>query len=72
MGTGDNLVDQIVHSSAVKLDEKGAEAAAATAVIMTRSRPLNVRELVFDRPFAFVIVEDELDLVLFAGVITGG
>lgn len=72
MGTGENLVDQIVHSSAVKLDEKGAEAAAATAVIMTRSRPLNVRELVFDRPFAFVIVEDELDLVLFAGVITGG
>ncbi|KAL3455910.1 Serpin domain-containing protein [Aspergillus heterothallicus] len=69
MGTGTNLVEQIIHSVAVILDEKGTEAAAATAVVMTRSRPANpLPSIVFDRPFAFAIVAEEAGVVVFSGV----
>jgi serine protease inhibitor len=67
MGSGSAFVDQVIHSTAITLDEEGATAVAATAVVMKRGRPMQPQNLIFDRPFAFVIVADELDLVLFAG-----
>jgi serine protease inhibitor len=70
MASGDNLVDQIVHSVTIVLDEQGTEAAAATAVMISRgrgpSRP--PPDIIFDRPFAFSIVAEELGMALFTGV----
>lgn len=68
MGTGDNLVEHIIRSVIIALDEKGTEAAAATAAVMTRSTPRPSPTIIFDRPFAFSIVAEDTGLVLFAGV----
>jgi serpin B len=71
MADGSNEVQSIIHQAFVKVDEDGTEAAAATAVLMTRSRPADPKALVFDRPFVFAVVSDKPDAVLFAGVYSG-
>ena len=51
------------------MDEEGTVAAAATAVMMTRSMPMPPQELVFDRPFAFIIRHDATQLPAFVGIV---
>ena len=67
-------VDDIIQKARVKVDEKGLEAAAATAVIMMRAtampRPEEPVEFTADRPFRFVIFrEDAAPELLFWGQI---
>jgi serine protease inhibitor len=71
MGNGPNQVQKILHNAAINVDEHGTEAAAATVVIMTRGLNLNLPpSVIFDRPFAFSIVVEATELVVFAGVFT--
>lgn len=57
-------ISDVIHKSFVKIDEKGTEAAAATAVIMQESsRP----EFRADRPFFFLIRDKESGAILFLG-----
>jgi serpin B len=67
------FIDAVQHESKVVLDEQGTEAAAATAVLMTKrsaildeSTPKEVRA---DRPFAFAIVHVDSEAPLFVGVV---
>jgi serine protease inhibitor len=72
IGSGPNVVGSILHNAAVKLDERGTEAAAATVVLMRRSAgPSQAPIVVFDRPFAFSIVVNASGLTVFCGVFTG-
>lgn len=66
------FVQHIIHSVAILLDENGTEAASATAVVLKRARPTNLPSVVFDRPFVFLIVAEDIDLVLFTGVFSIG
>lgn len=55
----------VVHKAFVAVDEKGTEAAAATAAITEAvSMPLTV---VFDRPFLFLIRDTDTGALLFLG-----
>lgn len=68
------FVDDIIQKAKVQVDENGLEAAAATAVIMTRNtampNPEEPVEFTADRPFQFAIVrEDETPELLFWGQI---
>ncbi len=60
------------HKAVIEVDEKGTEAAAVT-VIEVRVTSLapgpEPFELIADRPFFFVIHDDETDTVLFAGAV---
>lgn len=59
----------VVHQATIDVDEKGTEAAAATAVSVGRvSRPSG--SLVVDRPFLFAIRDDATGAVLFVGRVT--
>ena len=60
----DVRVDSILHKAVVEVQEEGAEAAAATAVVMTRS-PSKIIE--FDRPFLFIIQDVNHKIPLFMG-----
>ena len=61
-------VSSVVHEAFVAVDEEGAEAAAATGmVIMARSAPARPLELIFDRPFLFLIFDQQTQLPLFIG-----
>jgi serpin B len=63
-------VSQVFHKAFVKVDEKGTEAAAATAVMMARAgaapsaRPKEFRA---DHPFLFLIRDLRSGLILFLG-----
>jgi serpin B len=64
------FIGEVFHKAFVKTDEKGTEAAAATAVPMMRigsampSRPV---PFVADHPFLFLIRDNASGLVLFMG-----
>jgi serpin B len=66
-GGRDLFIKDVVHKANITVDEQGTEAAAATGVVMESSAPSVNVELTIDRPFLFVIRDDETGLVLFAG-----
>ena len=50
-----------------KSTRKGAEAASATAIAMSRSRSMNYFNMIIDRPFFCAICDQETDAILFMG-----
>ncbi len=67
-GTRDLFISDVLHKAYVSVDEKGTEAAAATAVVVgTTAMPENVVALKIDRPFIFMIQDNQSGSVLFVG-----
>ncbi|MGE5073931.1 MAG: serpin family protein [Anaerolineae bacterium] len=67
-GKRDLYISKVLHQAFIAVDEKGTEAAAATAVIMrTTSALVGPQKLVIDRPFIFVIRDLESGQILFMG-----
>jgi serpin B len=64
-------ISAVLHESFIKVDESGTEAAAATAVLMTRSAMFagEPKIMTVDRPFVFVLTHRESRAPLFLGVI---
>ena len=62
-------ISSVFHKAFVKTDEKGTEAAAATAVVMAEGSGMPMKPVDFkvDRPFLFFIVDKPSNLVLFMG-----
>ncbi len=62
-------IGQVFHKGFVRVDEKGTEAAAASAVVMAPAGapPQPDVELKVDRPFLFLIRDTKSGLVLFWG-----
>ncbi|MFG2328374.1 serpin family protein [Streptomyces sp. NPDC048604] len=65
-------VSDAAQEAYVRVAEEGVEAAAATAVVMTRSRTAapqlrRVERIAFDRPFGFAVLDATGALPLFAG-----
>jgi serpin B len=66
-GTKDLYISAIRHKAFVEVDEKGTEAAAATAVVMgLRSAPRHPR-FNADHPFLFLIRDNATGSILFMG-----
>ncbi len=62
------LISAVIHQANIDVDEKGTEAAAATAVILQAvSAPLDIVTLTVDRPFLFALRDMETGAVLFLG-----
>ncbi|MFC1730894.1 serpin family protein [candidate division KSB1 bacterium] len=61
------FISNVIHQAYVKVDEKGTEAAAATAVMMeaTSAMPSNIFRA--DHPFIFIIQQKETGNILFMG-----
>ncbi len=65
------FISAVVHQANIDVDEKGTEAAAATAVVMAASAaPGSPVALTVDRPFVFALRDLETGAVLFLGRIT--
>ncbi|MFO0863370.1 MAG: serpin family protein [Gemmataceae bacterium] len=65
-------IGEVIHKAFIDVDEKGTEAAAATAVIMVRvtsALPQQLPRATFhaDRPFAFVLKDNRTGSILFMG-----
>ena len=65
-GTHDLYVSDVIHQATIAVDEKGTEAAAATAVIIGRASVV-LTSLTVDRPFLFLIRDDATGAILFQG-----
>ncbi len=58
----------VIHEAVIEVQEKGVEAAAATAAGMeAAAAPVEPRELVLDRPFGYAIVHAATSTPLFVG-----
>lgn len=66
-GRSDLMIDDVIHQSFIEIDEKGTEAAAATAVVVREKSAPQVTYLNLNRPFVFVIKENYRNSILFIG-----
>jgi serpin B len=68
-GTHSLFISEAIHKAFVAVDERGTEAAAATAIIMTRNSLPITPPVAFtaDRPFIFLIRDNTNGAVLFLG-----
>lgn len=57
------FVSSVQHQATLELKEDGVEASAATSVMLSRSGSA----FSLDRPFVFIIFEDETGIPLFIG-----
>lgn len=70
MADDEPMISMVVQKCVVKIDEAGAEAAAATAVAVTRTSLQKDHPVIeIDRPFYFVITDGTSPVPLFAGYV---
>lgn len=63
-------ISKVFHQAFVKVDEKGTEAAAATAAVMmtrTAMRPRETKDFRADHPFLFFLRDTSSGMILFMG-----
>jgi len=62
------FITTVIHQAVMEVNEEGAEAAAATAVVMMRALlPLNPFEMIVDRPFFCALLDEDAGAILFMG-----
>jgi serine protease inhibitor len=67
-GIGDNLsISRVLHKAVIEVNEEGSEAAAATGVEMKLTAAAQPLSFIADRPFLFIIADDESGTILFMG-----
>ena len=70
---GNIYISRVLHKTKIAVDEKGTKAGAITAVEMkTEGCALDepdMKEVILDRPFVFMIVDNEYNVPLFMGVL---
>lgn len=71
MGNLPMNISQVLHKTYLKVHSGGTEAAAATAVIMTKSaKPMQkCKEVIVDRPYVMAIMDQKTDAILFLGAV---
>jgi serpin B len=64
---------EVFHKTRLEIDEEGTVAAAVTAITVPVGAAMPQRAekkvLIFDRPFALLLVDDSTGAILFAGVV---
>jgi serpin B len=66
------IISAVIHKAFLEVNEEGAEAAAATAVMMARGAfkpPVPPFSMLVDRPFFCTIQDNTTGLILFAGLV---
>lgn len=65
-GTKRLFIGRVLHKASIEVNEKGAEAAAATAVVMMRA-PERTHTFRADHPFLLLICDNSTGSILFLG-----
>jgi serpin B len=62
------FISAVIHQAVMEVNEEGAEAAAATGVVMTRAMlPLTRFEMTVNRPFFCALLDEDSGAILFMG-----
>jgi serpin B len=73
-GRRDLAISAVIHKAYIDVDERGTEAAAATAVVMralSARIPTQLEHFNADHPFIFLIRDTRSGSILFIGRYTG-
>jgi len=62
-------ISKILQDAGIELNESGTAACAATMMTVAMGGPQDPIELNFDRPFLYVIADEEYDIPLFIGIV---
>lgn len=67
-------ISDIIHKTAIELNEYGTKASAITGVTMDMAAAVEIEEpeikyVVMDEPFIFLIIDEETQSVLFEGIV---
>ena len=67
----DNIhIGSVMHKTAMSVDENGTRAAAVTAIYAPGApQPIEIRNIIFDRPFVCMIIERDTGIPLFMGTV---
>ena len=60
-------ISQVLHKAVIEVNEEGSEAAGVTVVVVEESAAAEPLAFIADRPFLFLIAEEETDTILFLG-----
>lgn len=63
----DLMIDEVLHKSFIEVNEEGTEAAAVTVVVIVETSVPQIPVFMADRPFVFIIRENQSNSVLFIG-----
>ena len=66
------MISLVKHKAFIEVNEKGTEAAAATAVVMKMMAvfpPKNPVEFKADHPFMFLLMDRNTKTILFSGIL---
>ena len=70
---GNIYINRVIHKTFIEVGEKGTRAGAATVVEMNAEGmpfPDEVKEVILDRPFVYMIIDTNANLPLFIGTVT--
>ena len=68
-GSKGSSVSTVIHKTFLRVDPEKTEAAAATAVLMSKGIAPLFQKMLVNRSFFFAIMDDQKKLPLFMGVI---
>lgn len=60
-------ISRVLHKAVIEVNEEGSEAAAVTVVETTEGAAVEPVSFIADRPFIFIIADDETGTILFMG-----
>ena len=67
------FISKVLHKTFIEVDENGTKAAAATAISMECAGAMpderERKEVICDRPFAYMIVDTENNMPVFVGTV---
>jgi serpin B len=69
---GENLyISNVLHKTFIEVDERGTKAAAVTSVEVVRTVSVSAppKMVVLDRPFVYVIIDNQSKLPIFIGAL---
>ena len=65
---GDIFIDSVIHKTFIAVDELGTRAGAVTSVsVKEMAMPVDPVQIYLDRPFVYMIIDNETKLPLFMG-----
>lgn len=69
---GNISIGEVIHKTKIEVNEKGTKAGAAALVeIVDEGCAINEKQVILNRPFMYMILDNETMLPLFAGIYTG-
>ena len=68
---GNIYISDVIHKTYIKVDELGTKAGAVTAIIMKSFGFIEAspKEVILDRPFVYMIVDNKTNLPIFIGTV---